>query len=1060
MDLLDKISARWVSLLLFFFVFIVFLSSFSYVFANVLYSQLDDSVQLSGSSFAGNGNYFTDAVGHPVEVRISFNDNGNGPGTFILVAIVDADAGVTYYGYNPAVSTQCGSTFETTGSNTKQTLVFDTAWTWQTCSGVVLNFDPSHHYSLMSSKNTFSFIPVYYYGSSSDPSDYYGYVEDSGNFHDHQKSITSFGFSGLANGVIDEANQVISIYVPFGTDISALAPEFISVSDGATVNPGVGVAQDFNNPVTYTVTAIDGSTRKYKVKALISCNTNCVKSVLYSQPDDSVEIASGVSAFPTFTGASGNISNIKFSYNDHGETTGHFMGLAVVDLNTGTNYYASMDGICGDAYESTGVNGKVVVSLDSSMQYKVHPCTGPNLVLDPTHTYGVSIFRNRGGTGKQRIYGSSDMNDSVSLYVEGYSADTLVHNPILFIPGVLGNDILKDGEKLWLDLARNFTDIGDQFMDPLQFNEDLTPSSDGLIVGNLIMNPVVGKHFYDLIIQEFENQGYTQGSNSNNSIFLFPYDWRYGVNNLNVYKLKQKIEDIKTQTGSDKLDIVAHSTGGLLVKKYVIDNFINHSINKAVFVGVPNTGAPQAIKTLLQGSNFGIPWLADSEMKKISKNLPIVYDLSPSQQYFDVKGSYVKIINQESSSPIITSQDLDFSQINSFLINDHDLNNQALVNAHNLHTTNYDNLDIRNAGIDLYSINGCKAATLSKVIERRYKDIFGNIHISYDQPERSPGDGTVPLESSTNLPINQSNKFYALKADHAKMPSQNGIRQQIVNIIAGSSLETKDITQDISQCKLNGKAVSIYSPLDIEITDQDGNYSGLNFGAIENDIPNASFEIMGEHKFVYLPTDEGQVYNISLKGTGSGVFTLVTTDVVDNQYTQTETFSDIPVTTNLKGSLNINTYNTKLSLDINGDNNIDLELKGKPGEIVTMPYLFSGFLQPINDTKYHPEQKPSVFKAGSTVPVKFQLKKYDGVVTQAESLPIWITPQKGSLMNMPVGESTYNITSTSGNEFRWDSVDQQYIYNWSTKGLVPGYWYKLSVRLDDGNMYSVTVGLR
>lgn len=499
--------------------------------------------------------------------------------------------------------------------------------------------------------------------------------------------------------------------------------------------------------------------------------------------------------------------------------------------------------------------------------------------------------------------------------------------PVLVVPGVLGTDINKGSEKLWLDLGHNFSDVGDQFMDPLQFNTNLTPLDTSLSLGEVIkeatMTPstLVNFNYTKGLIDLFTSQGYTEGTN----LFLFPYDWRYGVSGMinatstNVDLLQQKIQEIRTQTGSDKVDVIAHSTGGLLVKKYVMDHPTDSHIGKAVFVGVPNTGAPKAIKTLLQGDSFGIPWLADGEMKKLVGNLPVAYELSPSQQYFNTKGSYVKIINEDSPS---SSQDLDFNQANSFLTSDHNLNNQALTNAKNLHTVGFDNFDMRNSGVDLYSINGCKTGTISKIIERR-----SGASVTYDRPQLSPGDSTVPLESATNLPIDSSNKYYALKAEHGKMPSQDGIRQEIVNLITGSSLNVADnlITQDISKCKLNGKAVSVFSPLDIDITDQDGNTAGLAEGSIQNNIPNAAFEIMGEHKFVYLPDDEGQTYTIKINGTGDGTFTLKQDEIDNNQILQTQIFNDIPVTTSLTGEVNlgINFATTTLSLDSNSDGTFD-----------------------------------------------------------------------------------------------------------------------------------------
>lgn len=125
------------------------------------------------------------------------------------------------------------------------------------------------------------------------------------------------------------------------------------------------------------------------------------------------------------------------------------------------------------------------------------------------------------------------------------------------------------------------------------------------------------------LIEELKSQYYTQGIDINNNLFTFPYDWRYGISGIiygknitNVDLLKQKIQDILIQTGSDKIDIIAHSTGGLLLKKYVMDNLTNNHINKAVFVGVPNMGAPTAINTLLNGSNFDNYFLEPNEIKK------------------------------------------------------------------------------------------------------------------------------------------------------------------------------------------------------------------------------------------------------------------------------------------------------------------------------------------------------------------------------------------------------------------------------------------------------------
>jgi hypothetical protein len=101
-----------------------------------------------------------------------------------------------------------------------------------------------------------------------------------------------------------------------------------------------------------------------------------------------------------------------------------------------------------------------------------------------------------------------------------------------------------------------------------------------------------------------------------------------------------------------------------------------------------------------------------------------------------------------------------------------------------------------------------------------------------------------------------------------------------------------------------------------------------------------------------------------------------------------------------------------------------------------------------------------VFKSGSTIPVKFQLKGSDGTPVQASTAPQWLPPEKIGPMSSVVDEPIYSISGTGGTEYKWDETAQQYIYNWNTKGFAKGYWYEIYAKLDDGSTHSVVVGLR
>ena len=78
--------------------------------------------------------------------------------------------------------------------------------------------------------------------------------------------ILSF-VAGDSTWTINADNLTITAVYPAGTDLTALTPT-ITLSEGATVSPASGEAQDFSEGgVTYTVTAQDGTVKEYTATA-------------------------------------------------------------------------------------------------------------------------------------------------------------------------------------------------------------------------------------------------------------------------------------------------------------------------------------------------------------------------------------------------------------------------------------------------------------------------------------------------------------------------------------------------------------------------------------------------------------------------------------------------------------------------------------------------------------------------------------------------------------------------------------------------------------------------
>jgi probable HAF family extracellular repeat protein len=121
---------------------------------------------------------------------------------------------------------------------------------------------------------------------------------------------------------------------------------------------------------------------------------------------------------------------------------------------------------------------------------------------------------------------------------------------------------------------------------------------------------------------------------------------------------------------------------------------------------------------------------------------------------------------------------------------------------------------------------------------------------------------------------------------------------------------------------------------------------------------------------------------------------------------------------------------------------------GQPGHAV---------LQPVNpDTS-------SVFKRGSTVPVKFRVCDASGNSVGPTSV---FDPTKGAApvlytkTNGVGGVDEQVFSTTPDTSFRWDPTAQQWIFNQSTKNLLSGITYTYRIYLNDGTYIEYTFGVK
>ncbi len=118
--------------------------------------------------------------------------------------------------------------------------------------------------------------------------------------------------------------------------------------------------------------------------------------------------------------------------------------------------------------------------------------------------------------------------------------------------------------------------------------------------------------------------------------------------------------------------------------------------------------------------------------------------------------------------------------------------------------------------------------------------------------------------------------------------------------------------------------------------------------------------------------------------------------------------------------------------------------------VINVQYSFGGILQPIN------ADGNSIFKLGSTVPVKFQLRDAAGNFITSAVARLYLSKIDNAVEGSEL-EAVSTIAATTGNLFRY--ADNQYIFNLGTKSLTVGTW-RLNIVLDDGTSRYVNISLR
>jgi pimeloyl-ACP methyl ester carboxylesterase len=242
---------------------------------------------------------------------------------------------------------------------------------------------------------------------------------------------------------------------------------------------------------------------------------------------------------------------------------------------------------------------------------------------------------------------------------------------------------------------------------------------------------------------------------ANPNLFVFAYDWRKSnVENANL--LAGYVKCVEDFYPSSKVNILTHSMGGMVARRYILDHVRDHNVNKLITIGAPWLGAPKAINALETGE-FDVPQIVISSdlLKRLVEFFKSVHEIMPSRSYFALAGNAFGERNWDLNADRRLTPSYTYDQFVGSLDTDFARSKPGTANRV-FHTRAQDNWQLDNTGVKYFHLYGVKFATdtIGKLtaISKPVCDVAGNCKPGFDfEKSYVKGDGTVPELSASRI---------------------------------------------------------------------------------------------------------------------------------------------------------------------------------------------------------------------------------------------------------------------------------------------------------------------
>ncbi len=536
--------------------------------------------------------------------------------------------------------------------------------------------------------------------------------------------------------------------------------------------------------------------------------------------------------------------------------------------------------------------------------------------------------------------------------------------------------------------------------------------------GEWVIDPLLGT--YDNLLEELRLVGYEDGV----SLFTFPYDWRQPLETTGS-ELGTALDGFLAQAAArpyvrtDKVDIIAHSMGGLVSRAYIQGNGYRNNARRLITLGTPHLGAPSTY-LMAEGLEFqGIEgpilrMVAQSQAKKsgyctwvypppwsdgvpvcivtnsdfyryVQQQIPTVRQLFPDRRYLSSNpgGYLISVANPTQIYPYGV-------QVNGFL---EGLNGNVGILVSRLGVQ----------GIIPVVGNGKRTDSYYRVIPplTNQAPLWANGKVPQNSEnvqfrEQASGDGTVP-SASANLGLVDSriSSLFVTRADdgqqdveHRHLPTQ----LQLSTIERLIGLRPPFDAGFSDPLVRNPILIRNLSPVEMQVIDPLGRRAGVDFDTRSEltEIPTAAFwrsDVPGEPDFLFIREPLPGTYTIRLLGIAEGQYTV-----------GMESLSE-------QGSVTVGEFSGQSMPGARYEHQIHYD----PAALPALPLTIT-WLPPLR------EDETLSIQFNRTLPIKFSLRDAAGHFVADENVLVWIVD-----MAAP-GTAVARFTTQGSNRGRSDAV--------------------------------------